>query len=292
MKKKFYKAKNDSMFKAIFCNENNRDLLERLIEDTIKMKVKIKRVKAPELLKKNIYVKGKTLDVLVSTDIGEINVEVNTYSDYELHRRNASYIFSRYSDSIEVGNSYQQMEKFIQINLTSNSDEDIPLVGMYTLMDDKTKIKYIDNLIIYEFNVPKIKTSCYNGSNEYNFVALLDADKEELENMCRGDNMMKKLKEEVENLNNDDEFVKFLSDEDEERLLKNTFIEKGYEKGLNDGVERGIKQGIERGIEKGIEQGSIKEKKNIALNMLNQNMDINLISNVTSLTKEEISDLK
>ena len=70
------------------------------------------------------------------------------------------------------------MEKFIQINLTSNSDEDIPLVGMYTLMDDKTKIKYIDNLIIYEFNVPKIKTSCYNGSNEYNFVALLDADKE------------------------------------------------------------------------------------------------------------------
>ena len=58
-----------------------------------------------------------------------------------------------------------------------------------------TKIKYIDNLIIYEFNLPKIKTSCYNGSNEYNFVALLDADKEELENMCRGDNMMKKLKE-------------------------------------------------------------------------------------------------
>ena len=41
-KKKFYKAKNDSMFKAIFCNENNRDLLERLIEDTLKMKVKIK----------------------------------------------------------------------------------------------------------------------------------------------------------------------------------------------------------------------------------------------------------
>ena len=156
------------------------------------------------------------------------------------------------------------MEKFIQINLTSNSDEDIPLVGMYTLMDDKTKIKYIDNLIIYEFNVPKIKTSCYNGSNEYNFVALLDADKEELENMCRGDNMMKKLKDEVENLNNDDEFVKFLSDEDEERLLKNTFIEKG----------------------------SIKEKKNIALNMLNQNMDIELISNVTGLTKEEIDELK
>ena len=56
--------------------------------------------------------------------------------------------------------------------------------------------------------------------------------------------------------------------------------------------------------EKAIEEGYIKDEvivqagftkynsKNIALNMLNQNMDINLISNVTGLTKEEINDLK
>ena len=28
---KYFKAKNDAMFKAIFCNENNRDLLTRLL---------------------------------------------------------------------------------------------------------------------------------------------------------------------------------------------------------------------------------------------------------------------
>ena len=65
---KYFKAKNDAMFKAIFCNENNRDLLTRLLEDILDTKVTIKKVSVPELIKKNIYVKGKTLDVLVETD--------------------------------------------------------------------------------------------------------------------------------------------------------------------------------------------------------------------------------
>jgi hypothetical protein len=38
---KFYNALNDGMFKAIFCNENNRDLLERLIYESIGIKVKV-----------------------------------------------------------------------------------------------------------------------------------------------------------------------------------------------------------------------------------------------------------
>ena len=89
--------------------------------------------------------------------------------------------------------------------------------------------------------------------------------------MCRGDKAMKKLKDEVEKLNNDEEFVKFLSDEDEEKLHKNTFIEKGYEKGY--------------------EQGLIKKTQTIALKMLKQNMNIEQISNITGLTKEEINKL-
>ena len=42
-----------------------------------------------------------------------------------------------------------------------------------------------------------------------------------------------------------DDFVKLMSDEDEERLLKNSYIQDGYEKG----IEQGIKQGIEQGVE-------------------------------------------
>ena len=32
MSKEFYKASNDSAFKSMFCKENNRDLLKKLLE--------------------------------------------------------------------------------------------------------------------------------------------------------------------------------------------------------------------------------------------------------------------
>ena len=232
---KYFKAKNDAMFKAIFCNENNRDLLTRLLEDILDTKVTIKKVSVPELIKKNIYVKGKTLDVLVETDSEEINIEVNSYSNKVLRRRNASYIFNRYSNNVEVGSSYLKMPKFIQVNLTSETDSDIPDVAKYTLLDSNTFELYIDNLIIYEFNLPKIKETCYNKNNKHKFIALLDANKEELAKLSNGDKLMEKFKSEVDRLNSDDKFVKFLSDEKETELLINTYRDEGYDKGLEKG---------------------------------------------------------
>ena len=38
--KNYYKIKNDSMFKAIFTKEENRDLLERLIYECTNLDVK------------------------------------------------------------------------------------------------------------------------------------------------------------------------------------------------------------------------------------------------------------
>ena len=53
----------------------------------------------------------------------------------------------------------------------------------------------------------------------------------------------------------------------------------------------GIKIGIEQGIEQGIVQGSLSEKHKIAKSMLEKDMDINLISELTNLSKEEIEKL-
>ena len=94
------------------------------------------------MIKKNIYVKGKTLDVLVETDTEEINIEVNSYSNKTLRRRNASYIFNRYANNVEVGSSIPKMSKFIQVNLTSEIDSGIPDVAKYTLLDPNTYKPY------------------------------------------------------------------------------------------------------------------------------------------------------
>ena len=104
----------------------------------------------------------------------------------------------------------------------------------------------------------------------------------------KGDKLMEKLKDEAIELNNDDDFVKLMSDEEEERLLKNSYIQEGFEQGVEKGIEQGIEKGIEKGIEQGIEQQTIELTKN----MLKENIDINQISKITGLSINEINNLK
>ena len=92
----------------------------------------------------------------------------------------------------------------------------------------------------------------------------------------KGDKLMEKLKDEAIELNNDDDFVKLMSDEEEERLLKNSYIQEGFE------------QGIEQGIKEGIEQQTIELTKN----MLKKDIDISKISEITGLSTDEINNLK
>ena len=74
------------MFKAIFCKEENRDALERLIEEVIGKKVSIIRLDVPEVLKNNILTKGRTLDVLARCEDYLINIDrkecMKLFEDY------------------------------------------------------------------------------------------------------------------------------------------------------------------------------------------------------------------
>ena len=233
--------KNDAMFKAIFCKKENKDILKRLIEEAINKKVEIIGIDVPELIKKNIYVKGKTLDVLVKAEDRLINIEINSSMNNTLRQRNASYIFSKYSEVVNVGESYINMPEVIQINLTSS--ESIPMVSKYTLYDVNNRANYIDNLIIYEYNISKIKEVCYNKPSKYSLMSMLDCNLEELENI-KGDEMMDKIVRETKYLNEDTDFVKFMSEEDEDRYLINSWRIEGLKEGISKGKDEGIALGI------------------------------------------------
>jgi len=166
---------------------------------------------------------------------------------------------------VKVGEDYTKMKNYIQINFTFNLPEDYPLLGKYKLIDVNTNKCFIDNLEIYEYNIDKIKELCYNeGNKEFDFIAMLDSNEEEMEKLCEGDKHMEKFKEEVENLNNDEEMVSFLTEEEDIRILRNTLMSEAL----------------------------IKRDHEIAKNMLLKDMDIDTISEITGLQKEEIEDLK
>ena len=125
--KKFFKATNDIVFKAVFLPPNNWNLVKRLIEDATKLTdIEIVSVVSPELPKDNIYNKGKTLDVVVKTKDRIFSIEVNVYDEIIFHRRSFAYIASQYANDLNAGDDYEVMKDHIQINISVSRSSEIP----------------------------------------------------------------------------------------------------------------------------------------------------------------------
>ncbi len=291
MHKKFYTAKIDAMFKAIFCNPNNTELLKGLIEKCLGEKIEVIEIKSPEVVKKNIYEKGKVLDVLVYAGGRYINIEINSSYYNGVHRKNSAYIFNKYAEALKVGEDYLKMPEFIQIEFTNELPKNYPILGKYEYIDAKTKIKRVDNLVTYEYNISKIKEESKKGNRLYDFVAALDFNLEEIKKYCGDDEYMKKFSEELKRLNDDIEFTEFLSAEEEARKTQNTLINAAKSEGLEEGKKLGISEGRKLGIDEGKKLGIKKRNIEVAKNLLELQMKISDIVKATGLSEKEIKAL-
>lgn len=146
------------------------------------------------------------------------------------------------------------------------------ILGEYLLVDKKTEIKFVDNFSIFEYNMDKIRELWYSGDKEYEFLAILDFNKEELKKIGKGDEYMSEFKKKIESLNDNREYKEFLTAEEDMKKTNNTFKEIGRREGFED--------------------GKVLEKVEIAKKLLNKNMDIKEIAEVTGLSLEKIQKLK
>ena len=125
---------------------------------------------------------------------------------------------------------------------------------------------------------------------------MLDSNKEELEKLCKGDKIMEKFKKNVDKLNNDEKIINFLTKEEEDELKKQSYLAEGYELGEENGLKAGEKIGEKKGKalgEKiGKELGKKEEKENLAVKMIQNNIDISVVSKITGLSIAKLEKLK
>ena len=100
----------------------------------------------------------------------------------------------------------------------------------------------------------------------------MDLKPNELVKISKNDKVVSKYMEEVKKINEDVRFVHFMSEEEDRRKMENTRIAIAKEEGRSIGLE-----------EKSIE---------IAINLLKENMDINIISKTTGLSVDAIKKLE
>lgn len=282
--KKFYTCKYDKPFKEIMLNEKNKDILKKLLETILKQEIKYINIKNVELSVKGMDVKRKSVDVYLESLNKKIEIEVNTSLESYIHPRNMSYISNIYSSHTLRNDSYDEKTDIIQINLNYNQ-KNKRIYNEYMMRDLYGDV-YVKNLKIIELNMEKYKEMWYHGSEkekeENKFLIMLDLNEEELKKI-KGDKVVSKYMKEINKLNNDSEFVEYMSAEEDARKI--------YNSRMYDAREKGFKQGYDEGIEQGIEKGIEKNKIEIAKNLLDNNVDINVISLSTGLSQEEIKKL-
>ena len=277
------------MFKAVFCTPGNEKILKEFVERILKRKFKTFKIISPELTKNNIYEKGKYLDVLIKTDNLFVNIEINSHNYNGLSERNFSYIALVYASHIKVGEEYNNDLDFVQINLTVGLGTNQPEISVSRVINKDTLKLKVRNLDIYDVNLDKINSRCYNKDDEYNFLKMITAPKEELEKLAeKGDDFMKEINKQVNKLHDENYFANFISVEEDERKIRNTYYKNGERRGEENGIKIGEKRGKETGIKIGKENALIETAKNL----LKYGMPINDIVKNTGLSKQKIEYLQ
>ena len=275
---KFYTCKYDRPFKEIMLKKSNRDILKLILEKILGVNITKIEENNIERNSGNIHVKRKYLDMLLTTNIGKIEIEVNACDEDYVHPRNASYICDIYSHHVLVKQKYTEDIKIIQINLSYGIKDDKSM-RIYRMQDESGK-RYVENLIIYDVNMEYYKKIWYSKNEkeieENKYMIMLDLEGKELEEISKKDKVVYRYMEEIVNLNKDPGFREFMTYEMDQKIIQNTRLDAAEKKGL------------ERGMLEGEKSKSIE----IARTMLKAGEDIEKIMLYTCLTKDEIELLK
>ena len=253
MKKKFYTCKYDKAFKEIMMKKENFNILKKVLETILNIEITNIEIQPLNLNTNNIYVRGKEVDLLVTTKQGKIEVEVNTYYQDYVKVRNFCLITNIYQNETVVGKDYNEDKNIIQINLNYGV-KDNEYKRIYKVRDE-SGLEYIKNLTIYEINMDKYKEIIYNGDEEQleenKYLIMLDMDKEELKKLKK-DKVVEEYMEKIERLNQNPMFINWITKEKDEEMIKNTQIRRATEEGISQGMDAGMKKLINEMLKNGM----------------------------------------
>ena len=200
--------------------------------------------------------------------------------------RTLYYWSGLYYNQLRKGEEYQESKRVIAINILDYNEflegpyHEIAKLRreyMYRVLTDKMEIHFIQ--------IPKFKKYRKDMKTKLDmwmeFISQID--KEGVENAMSKNKEIKKAQKEYE----------YLTGEENERRI--AFL---MDKALRDeksayvgGKQEGIKEGLKEGIKLGRKDGEQKKQEEIAKNMKKKNMKVELISEITGLTKKQIENL-
>ena len=274
------KPTNDYVFKRIFGQKKNSDILKDLLQ-AILPNWNIKNVEPrQEVQLETDFITDKVcrLDILATLDDGtkvDVEMQMRNYNDIEA--RSLFYTTREYHQSLENGQDYIEIPKSIGIwisNFNVFNDEG-PFHEIVRLRRDYENQIFTDKIEMHYLQLPKFKQKCKRISNKL----------EEWLTFISFENMEELKMIENEKVKKAEEELEYLSGDEAERRI--AYLRETAE------IDRkfAMTAARDQGREEGKAEGKAEGMADVAKKMLAEKMDINLIIKITGLTKEEIEKL-
>ena len=280
--KRLIPLKFDLMFKKVFGDNNDKKPLRELLKCILDIEPKEITILNPEIIGSSYYDKRTIVDLIVELEDGtKIIIEMNTNVNKYLISRNLNYMFKVMSGNFKKGSFYSKFDKHIQINIDCEGKHIRP-IERYKIMEIEKHEILIDSVEIVRVDLPFYVERCYNldvSKLDYKdkFIGLIGIENKDVAyNITKGESNMEEILKKVEDFSEDEEILGAYDAEwhkmETERVVRLAQLEEAEEKGLNRGIEQGIEQ--------------------TARNMLNKDMDINIISEITGLNIDQIKKIE
>ena len=286
IKNELISPKLDIVFKMIFGEEGCEKITKDLIQCVLGEKIdSVNLSQTPKLTGDYTDDKYSEVDVIAV-------VNGNTKIDIEMQMNNKSYIIKRllsywaklYNKQLKIGDDYSELTRSICIMFVNENIEmlkDLKAFTSWKIIEEKERTTVLTNdfqLCIIELS----KAKKYGTNKELaKWIEFLDnPNGENIRNMKNKDDAIDKAVKRLEEITANEE------------LMAKIEARKKYYLDMNTAKVVAKKEGYNEGLSKGRTEGRDEEKAEIAKEMLKSNIDIDTISKITKLSKQEIEKLK
>ena len=268
------KPKNDYVFKKIFGDERNKDILIAFLKAVLKIDIEDVQILNSELPKENIADKKSILDIRATINKNvEIDIEIQVSRTIYMPQRSLYYWSKIYCEQLESGEKYNKLKKTICINILDfNTLDTNKYHSMFKIKENEENYVLTDLLEIHFLEMKKLDE--YKENDDLSqWVSFIKADsKEVLEKMAKVNPNIDKAVNVLTTMSQDKKArAEYLSREmalhDEATKIEEA-MEEGYEQGLEQGIQKGIKKGFRKGLNKGLNKELRKGLKKQILIML------------------------
>lgn len=296
---------NDYFIRYLLASEGNEDILENIVNSVLEdlgfEEVHNLHIINPHNLPENINLKESVLDVKAITKSNKkIIIEIQLSGNIDFLKRIYYYISRNIVSEVDEKEPYYIISEVISINFVNFNmdfnDEGKPH-RCFKLIDIENPNVVLDMVQMHILEVPRFKNILSNSNIEdmkkkrilswIEFFTAKDLDNNEKSKLKEVNKIMKKVIDRYERFTSSEDEMQVYNARDAFLYGQTVMLKKEREEGIKEGIKKGIKKGMEEGVEK----GKKSEKIAIAKNLKNSGIDINIISENTGLSIEEIKNL-